>query len=57
MNTTNVDNTTTDCPEKYEEHNVSISDVNNVGEGNIMTLTLSIYFIISLLCWSSRRYQ
>ena len=45
MNITNVDNTTTKwqyCPEKHEEYYVSISAVNNVGEGIITTLTLPI---------------
>ena len=45
LNTTNVDNTTTEwqyCPEKHEEYYVSISAVNNVGEGIITTLTLPI---------------
>ena len=43
MNTTNVDNTTTEwlyCPYKFGEHSVSISAVNNVGEGDIMTLKI-----------------
>ena len=43
VNSTNVDNTTTEwsyCPYKFGEHNVSISAVNNLGDGDIMTLTL-----------------
>ena len=43
MNTTNVDNTTTEwlyCPNKFGEHSVSISAVNNVGEGDIMMLKI-----------------
>ena len=39
VNATNVNNIITDYPEKYGEHNVSSSDGNNMGEGNIMTLT------------------
>lgn len=43
MHTTNVDNTTTEwsyCLDELGEHNISIAAVNNVGEGDIMTLAL-----------------
>ena len=43
MNTTNVNNTTTKwsyCVDEFGEHNISIAAVNNVGEGDIRTLTL-----------------
>ena len=43
VNITNVDNTTTKwsyCPDEFGEYNISIAAVNNMGEGDIITMTL-----------------